>query len=103
MTSLAARLGVAGIDEQAVDPLLEPVRVPEPGEIPPRVEECALRGVLGEVRVPQDPAGSRMEAVAHAPDQLVERRLVAAHRLLDESPLHRSPVVDPIRGSVRGV
>ena len=50
----------------------------------PRVEQCLLRSVLGEVRVAQDPACHRVQGVTDASDELVERLFVAAHRLLDE-------------------
>ena len=50
----------------------------------PRVEQCLLRGVLGKVRVTQDPACHRVHGVTDAFDELVERLFVAAHRLLDE-------------------
>ena len=95
MTSFAARFGVAGVDEEPVGPGLEPVRIPQPGQVLPRVEQRPLRGILGQVRVTQDPPRDRMEVVAHAPDQSVERRFVAVHRPLDESPLHPSPLADP--------
>ena len=103
MTSLAARFGVAGVHEEPVDPGLEPVRIPQAGQVPPRVEQRALRGVLGQVRVAQDPSRNRMEVAADASDQGVERRFVAVHRSLDESSLHPSPLTDPSRGPVRGV
>jgi hypothetical protein len=51
----------------------------------------------------QDPARDRMELIADASDQGVERRFVAVHRLLDELPLHPSPPADPVGGPVRGV
>src|SRR5215212_12257375 len=91
MTSLAARFGVAGVDDEPVGPGLEPVWVPEPREVLPRVEQRPLCRVLGEERVAQDPARDRVEVVTHAFDQGVERRFVAAHRSLDESSLHPSP------------
>ena len=104
MTSFAAGLRLAGVDEQPVGPGLEPVRVLEGGQVPPRVEQGPLRGVLGEVWVAQDPARNRMQVVALAFDQRVERQLVPAHRSLDEDSIHPSvPGFDPMRGPVRGV
>ena len=98
MTSFAARFSVAGVDEEPVGPGLEPVRILQSGKVLPRVEQCSLRRVLCQVRVAQDPPRNRMEVVAHAFDQGVERRFVAVHRSLDESPLHPSPLVDPSVG-----
>ena len=73
MASLAARLGIAGVHQEPEDPCFEPVRIPQLGQVSPRLEQGALRGVLGQVRVAQDPARDRMEAVTHASDELVER------------------------------
>lgn len=86
MTSFATRFGVAGIHKEPMGPGLEPIGIPEAREMAPRVEQCLLRGVLGEVRVTQDPARHGVQGVTDAFDQLVERLFVAAHRLLDELP-----------------
>ena len=84
VTSFATRFGVAGIHEEPMGPGLEPIGIPEARQMTPRVEQCLLRGVLGEVRVTQDPACHRVQRVTDASDQLVERLFVAAHRQLDE-------------------
>ena len=60
MTSFASRLGMTGVDEQPIQPGLEPVRIPQAGQVAPRVEQRLLRGILGQVRVTQDPARNRM-------------------------------------------
>ena len=101
MTSFASRLGMTGVDEQPVEPGLEPVRIPQVGQVSPRLEQRPLRRILGQVRVTQDPARDRMELVADASDQSVERRFVAVHCLLDELPLHPSPLTDLLGGPVR--
>src|SRR4051794_27936736 len=98
MTSLASRFGVTGVDEQPVQPGLEPVRIPQAGQVAPRVEQRPLRGVLGQVRVTQDPTRDRMELVAETSDQRVERLFVAVHRPLDELPLHHFPWSTPPEG-----
>ena len=67
------------------------------------VEQGALRGIFGQVRVAQDPTRDREEVAADAIDQGVECLFVAPHRSLDELPLHPSPPGRPIRGPVRGV
>ena len=84
VTSFATRFGIAGIHEEPMGPGLEPIGIPEARKMAPRVEQCLLRGVLGEVRVTQDPARHRVQRVTDAFDQLVERLFVAAHRQLDE-------------------
>ena len=68
MTSFASSLGMAGVDEQPVGPGLEPVRIPQRGQVPPRLEQRPLRRVLGQVRVAQDPARNRMELVTDESD-----------------------------------
>ena len=103
MASLPACLRVTGVDEEPVGPGLEPVRIPQLGQVPPRVEQRALRGIFGQVRVAQDPTRDREEVAADARDQGFECFFVALHCTLDELPLHPSPLVDPIRGPVRGV
>ena len=84
MTSFATRFGVAGMHEEPMGPGLEPIGIPELREMPPRIEQRLLGGVLGEVRVTQDPARHRVQGVADAFDELVERLFVAVHRPLDE-------------------
>jgi len=84
VTSFATRFGVAGIHEEPMGPGLEPIGIPEAREMAPRVEQRLLRGILGEVRVTQDPARHRVQGVTDAFDQAVKRLFVAAHRQLDE-------------------
>jgi hypothetical protein len=93
LTSLAATLGVTGVDDEAIRPRLEAVGIPELRQVSPRRHEGVLRGVLGQGRVAQDPARHGVQAVSDAIDQQVERLFVAVHRSLDEPSLHPSPVV----------
>ena len=65
-------------------PGLEPIGIPERRQMPPGIEQRLLGGVLGEVRVAQDPARNGVQGVTDAFDQLIERLFVAAHRQLDE-------------------
>jgi len=91
LTSFAARFGVAGVDEEPVGPGLEPIRVTQRRQVPPRVEQGLLGGVLGEGRVAQDPARHGVHGIADEPDDRVEGLFVAVHRPLDELALHGSP------------
>ena len=91
MAPFAARFGVAGMHEEPIDPGLEPIGVPQLRQVSPRLQQRLLGGILGECRVAQDPARHRVQGVADASDQLVERLFVAVHRPLDELALHASP------------
>ena len=72
-------------------PGLEAIGVSQGGQIPPRVEEGLLGGVLGQAGVTQDPACHRVHGVADASDERVEGLFIAVHRPLDELALHCSP------------
>ena len=52
-------LGVAGIDDQAMEPGVEALRLPQRGQVPPGPEQRLLRRVLGAMGVAQDPVGER--------------------------------------------
>ncbi len=84
------RFVVAGVDEDAMDPRLEPVRVPKMREPAPGKDEGVLQRVLGEARVAQDPEGDRVENVADLVHQDGERLSVAPTGLLDEVSIHPS-------------
>ena len=88
LPSLATRLGIAGANEQPMAPGLEAIGVSQGGQIPPRVEEGLLGGVLGQAGVTQDPACHRVHGVADASDERVEGLFIAVHRPLDELALH---------------
>lgn len=55
----------AAVHEEPVEPGVEPVRGPESGQIPPGANE-AIWTRTGELRIPQDEAGGRIEAGADA-------------------------------------
>jgi hypothetical protein len=84
-------LGVARIDEDPVEPCLEPIEVTEGGQFTPRLNERDLYSVLGEVGITQDPMRDEDAAVADRPNQGAEGLLVTLSRSLDESPEHPLP------------
>src|SRR5436190_20832633 len=53
----------AGIDEEPTHPCVEPIGVAEPWQLPPRVDESFLNGVLGARPVSEDEEGDAIEAV----------------------------------------
>ena len=89
----APRLRVAGVDENAVEPRLEPIEVAQGGELPPHLDEGHLDGVLGEVRVAQDPMGDENAAVADLANQGAEGLLVALSRPVHDRSQHPLPPV----------
>ena len=78
------RFVVAGVNENAMNPRLEPVNVPKFRDPAPGKDKGVLQRVLGEARVAQDPEGDRVENVADLVHQDGERLSVAPTGLLDE-------------------
>ena len=66
------------------EPGVEPVRVAQPGEVPPGPHHRVLDGVPREVAVPEDEAGSRVQARDGRARQRREGVLVASLRPHDE-------------------
>ena len=54
--ALAARLGVAGVDERSVEPGVEPVRIAESGQLAPGDHQRLLHRILGKADVTEDAA-----------------------------------------------
>ena len=82
------RLLVTGIDEEAVEPGTEALRVAQPGEFAPGEEECLLDGVLRSIRVAQDPKRDRVAQVAVEVDELREGDVVTVACPLDQPRPH---------------
>jgi hypothetical protein len=57
-----ARLVEAGIDEEAVEPGIEPVRITKSGQVPPGSHQGVLDRVARELRVPQDESRGRVQS-----------------------------------------
>ena len=87
--ALTRRLGQADMDQQALEPRIEPVRIAEPTQVTPGDHQRVLQGVLGPIDVAEDPLGDRKEAVASNADQVDEGLPIPAPRCLDEIPIHR--------------
>ena len=89
-----ARFRVTGIDEEALQPGVEPVRIAETGQLTPGDHQRLLNGVLGPSDIPEDPLGDRHEPVAVRPGQDGECIPVPLPRLLDEVAIQ--PIVPPV-------
>src|SRR5262249_31318897 len=88
--ALAARLGVAGVDERPLEPGVEPARIAEAGQLAPGDHQRLLHPLLGYVRVAEDAARNPEEQVAPGAGKDGERLPVPSLRLLDEIPIHSS-------------
>ena len=80
----AARLGVARIDQEALQPGVEAVRIAEAGQFTPGDHQRLLHGILGPSDIPEDPLRDRHQPVAVRSGQDGERLPVTTLRLLDE-------------------
>ena len=79
--SLAASLGDACADDDAVVSGLEPVGVAQPRQLVPDGHERLLQGVLGETVVAQDPVRDGEQPPGRQPSQGLEGLLIAGRRL----------------------
>ncbi len=72
-TLRAARLRVAGIDDETVQPGVESFGIAERRKVTPRAKQCLLAGILGAVLVAQDAIGEGVAAIDVARGQRRER------------------------------
>src|SRR5919109_1495934 len=86
--ALAARLGVAGVDERPLEPGVEPVRIAEAAQLTPGDHQRLLHGILGQADVAEDAACDAKERVPAGSGQDSERLPVASLGLLDEIAIH---------------
>ena len=86
-SGLAPRHAVAGVDDESVQPGLEPLGYAKAPQADPCPDERVLDGVLGSLLAAQDQACDRIEATDAEHDQHRERVLVTVLRTGDEVPL----------------
>jgi hypothetical protein len=86
-----SRFGVAGVDEDPMEPRIESIEVAERRELPPHLDEGNLDRVLGEVGVAQDPMRDEDAAVTDLANQGAEGLLVALSRLVHDRSQHPLP------------
>ena len=84
-----ASFRVAGVDEQAMQPGVEPIRIAEPRQLAPGDHQRLLNGVLGSSDVSEDPLGDREHSVGRRPREDRECFAIPGLRLFDEVPIHR--------------
>ena len=100
--ALARRLGDADVDEEALEPRVEAVRIAEAPQVTPGDHQRVLQGILGPIDVAEDPLGDREEPVVANADQVDICLPIPVPRRLDEIPIHRIlPPAHPSEGAVR--
>jgi hypothetical protein len=80
----------AGIDEEPVEPGVEPLDVAQRGQIPPGPDQCFLGCILREFGVAQDHASDGVQPIDGATGEHAEGLAVSASRSVDEFRLHVS-------------
>ena len=86
--TLARRLGDADVDEEALEPRIEAVRIAEAPKVTPGDHQRVLQGILGPIDVAEDPLGGRKEPVLPSDDQVDICRPIPVLCRLDEIAVH---------------
>ena len=89
----APNLVLAGVDEEAMEPGVEPLGISQTPEVTPGSDQGVLNGVLGGIPVAEDPPRDRVQAVVCRNREGLEGLVVAPLRALDELGRHRYPSV----------
>src|SRR4051812_19946843 len=88
---MTARLDVAGVNYEPVEPGFKALGLTQTGQVTPRPEERLLRGVFGAGCVAQDPIREGVTAVGVLRGELRKRFAVASLSAFDEPDRHRFP------------
>jgi hypothetical protein len=75
------------VDDQAVEPGIEPIGLTEASKVSPSSDEAILDRVARELRVPEDEASCRVQPRDGSADEHSEGVMIALPRSLDESSL----------------
>ena len=87
---LPSRHAEAGVDEQPVEPAIEPIGIPEGPQVPPGQEQGVLHRVGCPVVIAEDQSGGRIQTCGSAPRQGREGVNVTLLRSEDELVIHMS-------------
>ena len=82
------QLVVTGMDEQAVEPGIEPFGVTQAGEIPPGTDQGFLDGVLGPLGITEDEPSRCVETLDRGACERFEGVMIASLRSDHEFTLH---------------
>ncbi len=91
----------AGVDDQAVEPGIESLRVAQARKVTPGSDVCLLDRVARELRVPEDEAGDRFQPRDGRAEQHGKGVMIAPACPLDEFPLVHSHLVTRPFGRVQ--
>jgi hypothetical protein len=95
--TLARRLRDADVDEKALEPRIESVRIAEATHVTPGDHQRVLQGILGPIGVAEDPLGGRKETVLASADQVDIRVPIPVPCRLDEIAVHGLRLVGRVR------
>ncbi len=90
------RLGETGADDEAMQPSVEALGIPETGQVSPGVDHRLLEGILGSVSIAQDALREGEQPPDARTKQVGIRVLVAIASRLDDVRVH-----DPSRAATR--
>ena len=82
----------AGMDEESMQPGIEPVAVTKTAEVAPSSNEGVLDGILRGIPIAQDPLRDRVQTVVCGGREVVEGLVVASLCALDEFGRQRRPL-----------
>src|SRR5436305_8587720 len=77
----------ARVDDQSMEPGVEPIRVTKAGQVSPGSDGCLLDRVARELRVAEDQAGSRVQPREMDVEQGREGVMIASPRPFNETSL----------------
>jgi hypothetical protein len=75
------------VDDESVEPGLEPVRITQCGQVPPGSKVSILDRVARELRVAEDQSGRRVQPRNGRADEHRKGVMIASLRSLDETTL----------------
>jgi hypothetical protein len=82
----------AGMDEESIEPGVEPLAVSEAAEIPPGPDERVLDGILRGIPIAKDPPRDRVQAMVCGGREVIEGLVIASLCALDEFGRQRRPL-----------
>ena len=81
------------VDGELAKPGIEAVRVPQTGQVPPSSDEGVLDRIAGELRIPEDEAGGRVQARERRVDEQREGVVIASLCPPDQVSLVHGPLI----------
>lgn len=82
----------AGMDEESMQPGVEPVAITKTAEIAPSPDEGVLDGILCGIPIAEDPPRDRVQAVVCGGSKVIEGLAIASLCALDEFGRQRRPL-----------